>query len=88
MPHTELSIVTYSILNACEVASNMSRYSGLLFGHRSQARISTDQVIAESRCEGFGSVVRSRILAGNYFLLQRYEQNFIHKCLSNHYTRH
>ncbi|XP_065201109.1 glutamyl-tRNA(Gln) amidotransferase subunit A, mitochondrial-like isoform X1 [Planococcus citri] len=78
MPHTEHSIVTYSILNACEVASNMSRYSGLLFGHRSQAQVSTDQVIAESRCEGFGPVVRSRILAGNYFLLQRnYEKYFV-----------
>lgn len=71
MPYTERSIVTYSILNACEVSSNMSRYSGLLFGHRSQVRMSTDQLIAESRCESLGSVVRSRILAGNYFLLQK-----------------
>lgn len=71
MPHTEYSIVTYSILNQCEVASNMSRYSGLLYGHRAQSAKSADQLIAQSRKEGFGPVVRARILAGNYFLLQR-----------------
>lgn len=71
LPHTEASIVTYSILNQCEVASNMARYSGLLYGHRSSATISTDHLIAESRKQGLGSVIKSRILAGNYFLLQR-----------------
>lgn len=50
----------------------MSRYSGLLYGHRCKSGASTDQLIAESRFEGFGPVVRARILAGNYFLLQKY----------------
>lgn len=71
MPHTQDSIVTYSILNQCEVASNMARYSGILFGHRCNSTVSTNQLIAESRWEGFGPVVRDRILAGNYFLLRK-----------------
>lgn len=71
MPHTQSSIVTYSILNQCEVASNMARYSGLIYGHRCKTKISTDQLIAKSRLEGFGPIVKTRILTGNYFLLQK-----------------
>jgi len=72
MPHTAASIVTYSILNQCEVASNMCRYSGIIYGHRSASVASTDQLIIDCRKEGFGPVVRARILAGNYFLLKRF----------------
>lgn len=81
LPHTEASIVTYSILNQCEVASNMARYSGLLYGHRSSATISTDHLIAESRKQGLGSVIKSRILAGNYFLLQRNYERYFSKAM-------
>ena len=32
LPHTQYSIVTYSVLCACEVASNMARYDGVEYG--------------------------------------------------------
>ena len=32
LPHTKYSIVTYSVLCVCEVASNMARYDGVEFG--------------------------------------------------------
>lgn len=72
LPHTESSIVCYSILNQVEVASNMARYDGIEFGHRSSDDSSTEKLYATSRCEGFNEVVRNRILTGNYFLLSRY----------------
>lgn len=73
MPHTCASIATYSVLNACEVASNMSRYTGLLYGYRSIDDHKTfESLVTTSRAEGLGEVVRSRILSGNYFLLRRY----------------
>lgn len=73
MPHTNASIATYSVLNACEVASNMSRYTGLLYGHRSSINHeSFVPLITTSRMEGLGEVVRSRILSGNFFLLRRF----------------
>lgn len=72
MPHTSASIATYSVLNSCEVASNMSRYTGLLYGYRSIADHKTfESLVTTSRMEGLGEVVRSRILSGNYFLLRR-----------------
>ena len=73
LPHTKYSIVCYSVLNSCEVASNMARYDGLRYGHRSTKRglDSTEALYAQTRHEGFNSVVRGRILAGNYFLLKK-----------------
>jgi len=71
MPHTSVSIATYSVLNACEVASNMSRYTGLLYGYRSKKEhISFESLITTNRLEALGEVVRSRILSGNFFLLK------------------
>uniref|UniRef100_A0A1Y1L0P5 Amidase domain-containing protein n=1 Tax=Photinus pyralis TaxID=7054 RepID=A0A1Y1L0P5_PHOPY len=72
MPNTEHSIVCYSILNQCEVASNMARYDGIEFGFRADINTSTEQLYATSRSLGFNDIVRNRILTGNYFLLNRY----------------
>ncbi|XP_069700875.1 glutamyl-tRNA(Gln) amidotransferase subunit A, mitochondrial [Periplaneta americana] len=71
MPHTPASIACYSVLNQCEVASNMARYDGIEFGLRTAEDRSTDELYAASRSQGFNETVRGRILAGNYFLLQR-----------------
>lgn len=32
LPHTQYSIICYSVLCACEVASNMARYDGIQYG--------------------------------------------------------
>lgn len=78
LPHTQYSIVCYHVLCCAEVASNMARFDGLEYGHRSGIDSSTDTMYAASRHEGFNDVVRGRILSGNYFLLkQNYEHYFL-----------
>lgn len=78
LPHTSVSIAVYSILNQCEVASNMARYDGLEYGLRADEDYSTEELYASTRSQGFNNVVRSRIFAGNYFLLTRnYEKYFL-----------
>uniref|UniRef100_A0A069DZ46 Glutamyl-tRNA(Gln) amidotransferase subunit A, mitochondrial n=1 Tax=Panstrongylus megistus TaxID=65343 RepID=A0A069DZ46_9HEMI len=78
MPHTPYSIACYSVLNQCEVASNMARYDGLRYGQRADVDHSTNQMYSESRSQSLNSVVRGRILAGNYFLLQKnYHKYFL-----------
>ncbi|OQV22248.1 Glutamyl-tRNA(Gln) amidotransferase subunit A, mitochondrial [Hypsibius exemplaris] len=37
LPHSEYANACYAVLCACDVASNMARYDGIEFGHRSQA---------------------------------------------------
>jgi aspartyl-tRNA(Asn)/glutamyl-tRNA(Gln) amidotransferase subunit A len=71
LPHTGYSIACYSILNHCEVASNMARYDGIEFGYRSPESRSTEEMFSASRSFGFNDVVRGRIISGNFFLLSR-----------------
>ncbi|XP_031764045.1 glutamyl-tRNA(Gln) amidotransferase subunit A, mitochondrial isoform X1 [Galleria mellonella] len=78
LPHTSVSIAVYSILNQCEVASNMARYDGLEYGFRAEENYSTEELYASTRSQGFNDVVRCRIFAGNYFLLSRnYDKYFV-----------
>ena len=78
LPHTEYSSVCYSVLNQCEVASNMAKYDGLEFGLRKNENLSIQELFTKSRSHGFNDVVRSRILTGNYFLLsENYEDYFV-----------
>nr|XP_022294168.1 glutamyl-tRNA(Gln) amidotransferase subunit A, mitochondrial-like [Crassostrea virginica] len=76
LPHTQYSILCYSVLCCAEVASNMSRYDGIEYGHRAKVEDSTEELFAATRHEGFNDVVRGRILAGNFFLLRRNYDNF------------
>uniref|UniRef100_A0A3Q3E9Y4 Glutamyl-tRNA(Gln) amidotransferase subunit A, mitochondrial n=2 Tax=Labrus bergylta TaxID=56723 RepID=A0A3Q3E9Y4_9LABR len=78
LPHTQYSIVCYHVLCHAEVASNMARFDGLEFGHRSAVDSSTEAMYSVTRHEGFNDVVRGRILSGNFFLLkQNYEHYFV-----------
>lgn len=80
MPNTKASIFVYSILNQCEVSSNMSRYDGVQYGFRDTrgGAKGTEELYASSRAQSLNGVVKSRILSGNYFLLRRnYEKYFV-----------
>ncbi|XP_018329802.1 glutamyl-tRNA(Gln) amidotransferase subunit A, mitochondrial isoform X4 [Agrilus planipennis] len=81
LPHTEYSIVCYSILNQCEVQSNMARYDGIEFGYRANENSSVEKLFTQTRSEGFNEVVRNRILAGNYFLLTRNYEKYFSKAM-------
>lgn len=85
MPNTKSSIFVYSILNQCEVSSNMSRYDGLEFGYRETAvggaQKSTEELYELSRANSLNRVVKSRILSGNYFLLRKNYDKYFEKAL-------
>ncbi|KAK5646434.1 hypothetical protein RI129_004898 [Pyrocoelia pectoralis] len=81
MPNTEYSIVCYSILNQCEVASNLARYDGIEFGFRANVNLSTEKLYATSRSLGFNDIVRNRILTGNYFLLNKNYETYFNQAL-------
>uniref|UniRef100_A0A3P8U9T4 Glutamyl-tRNA(Gln) amidotransferase subunit A, mitochondrial n=1 Tax=Cynoglossus semilaevis TaxID=244447 RepID=A0A3P8U9T4_CYNSE len=79
LPHTQYSIVCYHVLCHTEVASNMARFDGLEYGHRSEVNCSTDAMYASTRHQGLNDVVRGRILSGNFFLLKRNYQHYFLK---------
>ncbi|KAH8359384.1 hypothetical protein KR093_006374, partial [Drosophila rubida] len=81
LPNTAASIFVYTILNQCEVASNMARYDGIEYGHRATDERSTEQLYAQSRAEGFNQVVKTRILTGNFLLLRKNYDHYFEKAL-------
>jgi aspartyl-tRNA(Asn)/glutamyl-tRNA(Gln) amidotransferase subunit A len=71
LPHTKYSLSAYSVLKACDVASNFSCFDGVEYGHRNGDLInekSTEQMYSVTRTEGFNDTVKGFIFAGNYFL--------------------
>ncbi|XP_022668645.1 glutamyl-tRNA(Gln) amidotransferase subunit A, mitochondrial-like isoform X2 [Varroa jacobsoni] len=77
LPHTQYSLQCYSVINCCDVASNLACYDGLEYGCRADNMSSIESLFADTRSEGFSETVRGRILCGNYFLLrENYDKYF------------
>ena len=68
LPHTAAAIPAYYIIAGAEASTNLSRYDGVRFGHRSEHAETLDELYRCSRSEGFGAEVKRRILTGTYAL--------------------
>ncbi|MEN9382794.1 MAG: Asp-tRNA(Asn)/Glu-tRNA(Gln) amidotransferase subunit GatA [Bacteroidota bacterium] len=66
-------VPTYYVLTTAEASSNLSRFDGIKFGHRTKDTIQdlTD-LYKKSRTEGFGAEVQRRILLGTFVLSAGY----------------
>jgi aspartyl-tRNA(Asn)/glutamyl-tRNA(Gln) amidotransferase subunit A len=69
----EYLVPTYYVLTTAEASSNLSRFDGIKFGHRTKDNIQdlTD-LYKKSRTEGFGEEVKRRILLGTFVLSAGY----------------
>jgi len=77
LPHQPYAIATYYLVASCEAASNLSRYDGMHFGHRSdQSNQSLEDTIRHSRGEGFGEEVKRRIMLGTFALSEGYSDQY------------
>ena len=72
LPRTELSIPVYYIIAPAEASSNLSRYDGVRYGHRSERYADVLDMYRRSRSEGFGAEVKRRIMIGTYVLSHGY----------------
>lgn len=71
-PLAKYYLPTYYILTTAEVSSNLSRYDGVRYGHRSPQAIDLDSLYRLSRTEGLGAEARKRILLGTFVLSANY----------------
>ncbi len=72
LPNANLSIPVYYVLAPAEASSNLSRYDGVRYGHRTAEYDDLMEMYMKSRAEGFGEEVKRRILIGTYVLSAGY----------------
>jgi aspartyl-tRNA(Asn)/glutamyl-tRNA(Gln) amidotransferase subunit A len=74
LTHIHLSVPAYYVVAPAEASSNLSRFDGVRFGHRSENAVHDDLLTfyMRNRGEGFGAEVKRRILTGTYVLSAGY----------------
>jgi aspartyl-tRNA(Asn)/glutamyl-tRNA(Gln) amidotransferase subunit A len=82
LPHTEYGIAAYYVIAPCEASSNLARYDGVHFGHRTKEPVKDIiELFSKSRAEGFGDEVQRRIMIGTYALSSGYYDAFYLRAL-------
>ena len=72
LPHTQYAVAVYYIVATAEASSNLGRYDGVHYGHRTKKAEDIIQLYSATRAEGFGPEVKRRIMLGTYALSSGY----------------
>lgn len=72
LPHVRYSLAAYYIIAPSEASSNLARYDGVRYGHRTATDADMIEMFLLSREEGFGQEVKRRIMIGTYALSSGY----------------
>src|SRR6185312_10553492 len=76
LPHSPFALAAYYIVAPAEASSNLARYDGMHFGHRTKEKADLVGTYSKSRGEGFGPEVRRRIMIGTYVLSNGYKDAY------------
>jgi aspartyl-tRNA(Asn)/glutamyl-tRNA(Gln) amidotransferase subunit A len=83
LPLIKYAVPVYYLVATSEASSNLARYDGIRYGHRSNlAGVQTpqlDDLYSHSRGEGFGLEVKRRIMLGTYALSSGYYDAYYQK---------
>lgn len=78
-PYLDYLVPTYYVLTTAEASSNLSRFDGIHYGHRSKAATDLESTYKKSRSEGFGKEVKRRIMLGTFVLSAGYYDAYYNK---------
>jgi aspartyl-tRNA(Asn)/glutamyl-tRNA(Gln) amidotransferase subunit A len=78
-PYLDYLVPTYYVLTTAEASSNLSRFSGIHYGHRSANVGDLESTYKKSRSEGFGPEVKRRIMLGTFVLSAGYYDAYYSK---------
>jgi aspartyl-tRNA(Asn)/glutamyl-tRNA(Gln) amidotransferase subunit A len=81
LPITDYSLAAYYIISSAEASSNLARFDGVRYGHRSENFEDAIDLYYKSRGEGFGDEVKRRIMLGTYVLSAGYYDAYYKKAL-------
>ena len=81
LPHLEYCIACYYLVATAEASSNLARYDGVHYGHRTSHPADLVELYSASRAEGFGAEVKRRIMLGTFALSSGYYEAYYLKAL-------
>ena len=81
LPSAPYSIAVYYVVATAEASSNLARYDGVHYGHRTAAPKDIVDLYSSSRAEGFGAEVKRRIMLGTFALSSGYYDAYYNKAL-------
>ncbi len=81
LPHSKYALAVYYIVAPAEASSNLARFDGMHYGHRTAVKGDLISTYARSRSEGFGKEVQRRIMIGTYVLSSGYKDAYYVKAL-------
>jgi len=81
LPTFEYAVATYYLIAPAEASSNLARYDGVKYGHRSKESADLINMYYHTRREGFGPEVKRRIMLGTYALSAGYYEAYYLKAL-------
>jgi len=81
LPHSGYAVATYYLCATAEASSNLARYDGVHYGHRTADQDNIIDMYTKTRHDGFGNEVKRRIMLGTYALSAGYYDAYYLKAL-------
>ena len=78
---TKYAVAVYYLVATAEASSNLARFDGMHYGHRTATKSDLIGTYSKSRGEGFGPEVQRRIMLGTYALSSGYKDAYYLKAL-------
>lgn len=79
LPHTKYVVAVYYLIATAEASSNLARFDGVRYGHRTEEARSLSELYRRTRDEGFGAEVKRRIMLGTFALSSGYYDAYYEK---------
>lgn len=86
LPLMDYALSAYYIISSAEASSNLARFDGIRYGHRSKNFKDAQDIYLKSRSEGFGDEVKRRIMLGTYVLSAGYYDAYYKKSIKGKKT--
>jgi aspartyl-tRNA(Asn)/glutamyl-tRNA(Gln) amidotransferase subunit A len=79
LPSIRYALPTYYIIALSEASSNLARYDGIRYGHRSNRATTIGDLYENTRAEGFNWETKKRVIMGTYSLSAGYYEAYYEK---------
>ncbi len=79
LPIIKDGLAAYYIMSSAEASTNLARYDGIRYGYKTKNYTNLEELMENTRTEGFGTEVKRRIMMGTYALSSGYYDAYYKK---------